>query len=46
MPDWVAAQHEDPILKTVIEWISNQEVQDMKHLLGDDATTEEGMTIL
>ena len=37
--DWVAAQLEDPILKTTIEWISNQKVQDLKHLLGDDANT-------
>ena len=31
---------EDPILKTVIKWISNWKVQDMKHLLWDDAKTE------
>ena len=31
--DWVTAQQEDPILKTVIKWISNQKVQDLKHLL-------------
>ena len=44
--DWVAAQQEDPILKTVIEWISNQRIQDLKHLLGDDTSTEERMVIL
>ena len=44
--DWVTAQQEDPILKTMIECISNQKVQDLKHLLGDDAKTEEGKTIL
>ena len=30
----------------MIEWISNQKVQDLKHLLGDDKKTEEGKTIL
>ena len=29
----VTAQQEDPILKTVIEWIPNQKVQDLKHLV-------------
>ena len=30
----------------MIKWISYQEVQDLKHLLGDDANTEEEKTIL
>ena len=41
MTDWVTAQQEDPILMTAIEWISGLKVQDLKHLLGDDANTEE-----
>ena len=44
--DWVAVQQEDPILKIVMEWISSHKVQDLKHLLGDHAMMEEGMTIL
>ena len=28
--DWVTTQQEDPILKTMIKWISNQKVQDLK----------------
>ena len=44
--DWVTAQQEDPILKTLIKRITNQKVQDLKHLLGDDANTEEGKAIL
>ena len=43
--DWVAAQWEDSILRTVIKWISNRKVQDLKHLFGDDTNTEEGMVI-
>ena len=44
--DWVTAQQEDPVLMTVIKWISNWKVEDLKHLLGGDANTEEGKTIL
>ena len=29
--DWATTQQEDPILKTMIEWISNWKVQDLKH---------------
>ena len=46
LTDLVTAQQEDPILKTMIEWISNQKVQDLKHLQGSDANTEEEKTIL
>ena len=44
--DWVALQQEDPILQTVMEWISSNKVQDLKHLLGDHAMMEEGHAIL
>ena len=44
--DYVATQQEDPIPKTAIMWISNQKVQDLKHLLGDDANTGEEKAIL
>ena len=40
--DWVATQWEDLILKTMIEWTSNQKVQDLKHLLGDATNTGGG----
>ena len=39
--DWAASQQEDPTLKNLIEWISNQKVRDLKHLLGDYVNTEE-----
>ena len=42
----MAAQQEDPILKILMEWISTHKVQNLKHLLGDHTTTEEGMVIL
>ena len=44
--DWVATQQEDPILKTMMEWISEQKVQDLKHLLGDTTNMEEGKAVL
>ena len=44
--DWVAAQQEDLIVKIVMKWISTHKVQDLKHLLGDHSTTEEGIAIL
>ena len=44
--DLVTTQQEDPILKNVIDCMSNQKVQDLKHLLGDDAKTEEWKTII
>ena len=44
--NWVATQQEDSILSTMIEWISKQKVQDLKHLIGDAMNTKEGKTIL
>ena len=44
--DWVTTHQENPILKTVIEWISSQKIQDLKHLLGDDTKTKEEKNIL
>ena len=44
--DWIDAQQEDAIHKGVMKWISSHKVQDLKHLLGDHATMEEGMVIL
>ena len=44
--DWVTAQWDNPILKTPMKWISGQKVQDLKHLLGDNANTVEGKTVL
>ena len=44
--DWVATQWEDPVLKATIDWISNWKVQNLKHLFGDDANTEDGLAVL
>ena len=44
--DWVAVKQEDPILQIVMECISSHKVLDLKHLLGNHSTMEEGMAIL
>ena len=44
--DWLATQQEHQILWAVIKYISNWKVQDLKHLIGDDANTEEGTAVL
>ena len=44
--DMVATQQDDPIVKTMIEWISNWKVQDLRHLLGENMNTEEIKAIL
>ena len=43
LTDLVATQWEDPVLKTVIDWIPNQKVQ---NLLQNYANIEEGMAVL
>ena len=43
---WVATQREDPVLKAAIDCISNWKVQNLKHLLEDDANTEDGVAVL
>ena len=40
--DWMTTQHKVLILKTMIEWISDWKVHDLKHLLGKDTNTKEG----
>ena len=44
--DWVATQWQNPVLKVMINWISNWKVQKLKHLLGDDANTKERVAVL
>ena len=44
--EWVAVQQKYPILKIVMKWISSHKVQDLKHLIADHATMEEGVAIL
>ena len=44
--DWVAAQKEDPMLSTVLDWLRAQKKTDLKALLSEHASSEEGWLIL
>ena len=46
MTDWAEAQTEDPVLSTVLDWIEAQKKTDLKTLLGEHASSEEGQLIL
>ena len=42
MTDWARAQREDPVLNTVMNWLEAQKKTDLKTLLGEHASSEEG----
>ena len=42
MTDWAKAQREDPVLNAVLNWFEVQKKTDLKTLLGDHASSEEG----
>ena len=46
MTDWAEAQIEDPILSTVLDWLKAQKKADLKTLLGEHVSGEEGQLIL
>ena len=41
--DWVEAQNEDPAIHKTIEWMHLKKERSLKHYLGDDASTPEGL---
>ena len=40
--DWAAAQKEDPKLNAVLQWLESQKKTDLRTLLGESASSEEG----
>ena len=44
--DWDKAQREDPMLSTVLDWQEAQKQTDLKILLAENASSEEGNLIL
>ena len=44
--DWTEAQREDPMLSTVLDWLKAQKKTDLKALLAEHASSEEGWLIL
>ena len=44
--DWAKAQREDPVLSAVFDWLEVQKKMDLKTLLAEHASSEEGSTDL
>ena len=40
--DWAKTQREDPVLNAVLNWLEAQKKTDLKTLLGEHASSEEG----
>ena len=40
--DWVADQKEDPKLYAVLQWLESKKKTDLRTLLGEHASSEEG----
>ena len=43
MTDWKEAQREDTVLSTALDWLEAQKKTDLKTLLGEHASSEEGL---
>ena len=43
--DWVAAQKEDPELHAVLQWLESKKRTDLRTLLGEHASNEEGWMV-
>ena len=44
--DWAEAQWEDPMLSAVLDWLEAQKKTELRTLLGEHASSEEGQLIL
>ena len=40
--DWATAQREDPVLDAVLHWLEAKKKTDLRTLLGEHASSEEG----
>ena len=43
--NWAKAQREDPMLSAVLDWLKAQKQTDLKMLLAENASSEEGKLI-
>ena len=43
--DWAAAQREDPVLDTVLRWLEAKKKTDLRTLLGEHASSEQGWMV-
>ena len=44
--DWAEAQREDPMLSAVLDWLKAQKKTDLKALLAEHTSSEEGQLVL
>ena len=42
MTNWAAAQKEDPVLNAVFNWLAAQKKTNLRTLLGEHASSEDG----
>ena len=42
MTDWATAQKEDPVLSAMLNWLGAKKKNDLRTLLGEHASSEEG----
>ena len=45
MANWATAQREDPVLDVVLNWLEAQKKTDLRTLLGEHASSEEGRMV-
>ena len=45
MTDWAKTQREDPVLNAVLDWLEAQKKTDLKTLLGEHASSEDGQLV-
>ena len=45
MTDWAKAQRKDPVLNAVLNWLETQKKTDLKTLLGEHTSSEEGQLV-
>ena len=43
--NWAAAQREDPVLDAVLHWLEAKKKTDLRTLLGEHASSEEGQMV-
>ena len=44
--DWATAQREDPKLDAILHWLEAKKKTDLKTLLGEHASSEEGQIVM
>ena len=45
MTNWAAAKKEDPVLSAMLNWLEARKKNDLRTLLGEHASSEEGQVV-